>query len=76
MQQVKLFKGMENDMASLEQEVNAWIRQSGARVISLTGNIAPQSNADNSKSGSLGSSAFAASDIILIVFYETAEQER
>jgi len=72
-QQVKLFKGMENNMASLEQEVNTWIRKSGARVISLSGNIAPQSHADNSKSGSLGSSSFAASDVILIVLYETTE---
>jgi hypothetical protein len=71
MQQVKLFKGLESDVAALEGEVNAWIRQSGARVISATGNIAPQSQ-KAAASGGLGKSPFSPSDVILIVLYETA----
>jgi hypothetical protein len=42
-QQVKLFKGIESEVQPLENEINAWIRKSRARVISITGNIAPQS---------------------------------
>ena len=70
MQQVKLFKGIENDLATLEKEVNQWIRSSGVRIVSITGNIAPQSESSDSKIGSLGGSHFASSDIVLIVLYE------
>ena len=70
MQQVKIFKGVESDVSVLEKEVNAWIRQSGAQVISITGNIAPQSQELGKKTGSLGKSAFPPSDIVLIVLYE------
>ena len=31
MQQIKLFKGIENDLAALEAEVNTWLVESGAR---------------------------------------------
>ncbi len=70
MQQVKIFKNLESNVAELEKEVNAWIRQSGAQVVSITGNIAAQSEALKS-GGSLGSS-FAPSDVILIILYETS----
>jgi len=72
MQQVKIFKGIESDVSSLEQEVNRWIRQSGAKIISITGNIAPQSDSGTSTSGALGGGHFAASDVLLIVLYEPA----
>ena len=67
MQQVKLFKGVETELSGLEQEVNDWIRESGARVTNITGNIAPQS-------GSLdgpGQRRYPPSDLLLIVVYET-----
>ena len=70
MQQVKLFKGVESDITALEGEVNAWIRQSGARVVSITGNIAPQSAKAGAAAGGLGKGQFSASDVILIVLYE------
>ena len=69
-QQVKIFKTVENEIAALEAEVNAWIRQSGARVLSVTGNIAPQSAARGS-GGGLTQGSFAPSDVVLIVLYET-----
>ena len=71
MQQVKLFKGLESDVTTLEAEVNAWIRQSRAKVISVTGNIAPQSEKPGAASGGLGKSPFSPSDVVLIVLYET-----
>jgi hypothetical protein len=72
MQQVKLLKGIESELAGLEGEVNAWIRQSGARVISITRNIAPQSEKSSTGSAGLGKSQFAPSDVILVVLYETS----
>ena len=73
MQQVKIFKGLEGDVATLENDVNGWIRQSGAKVVAVTGNIAPQSQPAAAAAGNLGRGAFASSDVVLIVLYETAE---
>jgi len=68
-QQVKIFKTIESDVAALEAEVNAWIHRSGARVVSVTGNIAPQSAASGPGVG-LTKGSFAPSDVVLIVLYE------
>lgn len=66
MQQVKLFKGVEAELSSLESEINNWIRESGARVVSVTGNIAPQSG--NPTVG--GRTQYIPSDVVVIVLYE------
>ena len=65
MQQVKIFKTVDTDIAEMEKQINRWMRKSGARVLSITGNIASQLNEGG---GPLNS--FAASDILLIVLYE------
>ncbi len=70
MQQVKLFKGLESEVSELEREVNAWLRESGAKVISISGNIAPQSEKPGEVSGGSSRSRFPPSDILLIVLYE------
>jgi hypothetical protein len=70
MQQVKIFKGLEGDAAALEKQVNSWLAESGARVLQITGNIAPQSRPTDLKTGSLSISPFAPSDILLVVLYE------
>ena len=67
MQQVKIFKSIENEIPTLEEEMNQWLSESGAQVISITGNIAPQS----ANGGSLGGT-FSGSDVILFVLYENA----
>ncbi len=73
MQQIKLFVGGEDGAPDLESRVNAWIAESGARVISVTGNIAPQSpDADGEPSPTLSKGRYAPSDILLVVLYETA----
>lgn len=73
MQRVKLFKGVETDIDKLEEQVNAWIEESGARIISIHGNIAPQSeSAGQHKTVGLSASAFASSDVLLVVLYEPA----
>lgn len=69
MQQIKIFKNVENNVGELEREINAWISQSGAQIISLTGNIAPQSD-PSTGGGGLGNSSFPPSDVVIIVLYE------
>ncbi|MEM1227435.1 MAG: hypothetical protein AAGJ40_17175 [Planctomycetota bacterium] len=64
-QQVKLFKGVDSELAELERQINRWIRKSGARVLSISGNIAAQPPA---QSGMV--SSFAASDVLMIVHVE------
>lgn len=68
MQQVKIFKSLESDVTELEEEVNTWIRESGAKIVAITGNIAPQT-LTGGRSDSLGKGAFAPSDVIIIVVY-------
>ena len=70
MRLVKVFKGVESDVSALEREVNAWIRQTGAEVVTVSGNIAPQTVAPGSKSGGLSQSGFAPSDVVIVVLYE------
>jgi hypothetical protein len=73
MQQVKLFKGVESEIDMLEAEVNKWISTSGAKVIQIAANIAPQSILPNT-SGTLttggSSQRFAPSDLFISVLYE------
>jgi len=65
MQQVKIFKSIESELITLEQEINEWISESGAKIISITGNIAAQS----ASAGSLGDT-FSGSDVLLFVLYD------
>ena len=65
MQQVKIFKSIESELNTLEEEINEWIAENNAKVINITGNIAAQSTS----SGSLGDS-FSGSDVLLFVLYE------
>ena len=71
MQKVKMFKGLESDTQGLENEVNSWIETSGAQVLQITGNIAPQSHAAGGSSGALLHGAHAPSDVLLIIVYES-----
>ncbi len=64
-QKVKLFKSIESELSNMEAEINEWVKTSGARLISVTGNIAPQSGAGTSPLGS-----FSASDVLIVVMYE------
>ncbi|MFP4056350.1 MAG: hypothetical protein ACLF0G_05740 [Candidatus Brocadiia bacterium] len=70
MRKVKLFKSVEIELDSLEQQINTWIEQAGAKVVSITGNIAPQSLAPESKTATLGTGTVASSDVLIVVVYE------
>ncbi len=65
MQKIKLFKGIVNELETLEQDVNSWIADSHCELISLTGNIAPQTH-----TGETGLGTFPSSDVLVIVVYE------
>jgi hypothetical protein len=65
MRLVKIFKGIENDLWALEEEVNKWIKEEGVNVVNMTGNIAPQTEGGHGH-------GFSASDVLLVVLYEPA----
>ena len=65
MQQVKIFKSVDTEIPELEREINRWMRKSGARILSVTGNLTAQSD-----SGTGPMNSFAAGDIMVIVLYE------
>jgi predicted phosphatase len=65
MRRVKLFKSIESELWTMEKEINQWVEESGAQIVSVTGNIAPQ--AGKAMQG------FSASDVLVIVTYEPAE---
>ena len=71
MQQVKIFKTIELELESVEKQINAWIKESKIRVISITGNIAPQTATAESKGLTSSKGGFAPSDVLVIVLYET-----
>jgi hypothetical protein len=77
MHQVKIFSGEEAFRDRLEQEINDWLASTKARVVSVTGNIAPQTVMDTGKTTRLAGADpgaarfFASSDILIIVVYET-----
>jgi hypothetical protein len=69
MQQIKIFKGVENELGDLESRVNAWLADNNIRIINSFGNIAPQS--ESHRDGGL-SRSYTPSDILIIFVYEKA----
>jgi hypothetical protein len=70
MHQIKIFKGLENDIGNLEAEVNRWLAQSKVGVIQMFGNLAPQSTSAGSARSGLSGAAIPPSDVLLIVLYD------
>ena len=64
MQQVKIFKSVDTELGDMESQINRWIAESKATVVSINGNISPQAG----KHGVQGS--FSAADVFVIVLYE------
>ena len=69
MHQVKIFKGVESNLGSLEKEINAWLAETNIRVAQIFGNLAPQSGERN-EANSLAAYPYVASDVLLVVLYE------
>lgn len=64
-QQIKIFKGVDTEIPEMERQINRWMRKSGARVLSVNGNLASQSGG-----GSAPMSSFAGSDVMIIIHFE------
>ena len=69
MQQVKIFKGVENEIKALEDEINAWLVESQSEVLQISGNIAPQTASAKSSASGLTQSEFPPSDVLVVVLY-------
>lgn len=65
MQQLKIFKSVDTELPEMERQINRWMRKSGARVLSITGNLAA-----NPQQSSGAMNSFAASHILIMVLYE------
>lgn len=67
MRYVKIFKSIESELWNMEQEINDWVKETGNRIVDVSGNIAPQS------SGATSMGTFSASDVLIVVTYEKPE---
>ena len=70
MQQVKIFKGIEHELAALEDEINTWLVESQADVLQIVGNIAPQTASSKPSASGLTQGEFPPSDVMVIVLYK------
>ena len=74
MQQVKLFTGLEGATGELSDQINSWIRESGAKVLQISGNMSPQSSTGSGGGTGLtmtgSSTGRVSSDVFVIVLYE------
>ena len=68
--QIKLFVALESSVESMEREINDWLTQSGANVVKLIGNIAPQTVTPESKGSKLAERKFTSSDLFVAIVYE------
>ena len=64
MQQIKIFKSIESELGSLEDEINEWISEQSVTIVQIFGNIAPQSPATP------GMGSFSSSDVLVVIVYE------
>ncbi|MCC6284814.1 MAG: hypothetical protein IT439_05855 [Phycisphaerales bacterium] len=71
MVQVRLFVGVESTRADFEKEINTFLAQLRGSVLSITGNIAPQTIAREGRSEGAGGRSFNPSDLFVIVTYDT-----
>ena len=70
MHQIKLFVALESSAEDLEQQINEWLSQSGAKVVKLIGNIAPQTVTPESRGSKLAERKFSSSDLFVAIVYE------
>lgn len=64
MQKIKIFKSIESELSSLEDEINDWMAANQVKITNVFGNIAPQT-----PSGP-GVGSFSSSDVLIVVVYE------
>ena len=66
MQKIKIFKNIESEIVTLEEEINEWLSESGATVIHMAGNIASQTPTNTG----MGGGSFSSSDLLVLIVYE------
>jgi len=66
MQKIKIFKNIESEIVSLEEEINEWLSESGVTVIHMSGNIAAQTPTNTG----MGGGSFSSSDLLVLIVYE------
>jgi len=71
MQQIKLFIGTESEVRTLEDEANAWLRETDAEIVHMFGNIAPQTMAHVVTKVESTGRRFQPSDLFLAIVYKT-----
>ena len=78
MQQIKIFKGVEHELANLERDLNAWLKSSKAKIVHIFGNMAPQKLQSIGTTPQLlgaergAAKSFGASDVLIVIVYEAA----
>ena len=72
MNQIKIFKGLEDDTTTIEHDVNEWLRSNDVRVVQIFGNVAPQTTAPETVKNTLTRTSHPPSDVLLVVLYERA----
>ena len=70
MHQVKLFRGLENDLPGLEKQINDWLSESQARVVQITGNLAPQQDETKPDETGVVHSLYSPANVLLALLYE------
>jgi hypothetical protein len=70
MHQIKIFKGLESELADLESQVNVWLAEESVRIVQIIGNIAQQSIASVGKQVGLSKTDFVPSDVLLVIAYD------
>jgi hypothetical protein len=68
--QIKIFKGIENSLSELEDQINRWLVESQAEVLQIIGNIAPQTPSSKPSATGLTQGDFPPSDVVVIVLYQ------
>ena len=71
MHQIKLFVDIESNVDAMETRINTWLRESGAEVIKIFGNIAAQTVTPESKTTALAERKFSSSDLFISVVYDS-----
>jgi hypothetical protein len=64
MQQVKIFKSVDTELGDMEHHINNWLAESQVRIVSMSGNIAPQAGKHTAQG------SFATADVLVIIVYE------
>ena len=70
MHQVKLFRGLENDLPGLEKQINDWLAETKVRVVQITGNLAPQQDETKQDETGVVHSLYSPANVLLALLYE------